>query len=104
MNSVRSNNLSLKYQRFIPWRCKDIGTRKFEFVAITQFLCISGRNTIMTTAFLEKVKFCSICLMPIKILPCLKNSRKITTFKSQKVMYDIVEMLGLSMFQEACDL
>ena len=39
MNSVRSNNLSLKYQRVIPPDWKDIGVRKFEFVVKTQFLC-----------------------------------------------------------------
>ena len=33
MNSVLSNNLSLKYQRFIPLICNDIRIRKFEFVA-----------------------------------------------------------------------
>ena len=38
MNSVRSNNLSLKYQMFIPSVCNDIGIRKFEFVIRTQFL------------------------------------------------------------------
>ena len=39
MNAVRSNNVSLKYQRPTPSGCKDIGIRKFEFVAKTQFLC-----------------------------------------------------------------
>jgi len=38
MNSVRSNNLSLKYQRFTPTGRKDLGIRKFEFVAKSQFL------------------------------------------------------------------
>ena len=38
MNSVRSKNLSLKYQSFSPSSCKDIGIRKFEFVTKTQFL------------------------------------------------------------------
>ena len=38
MNSVRSNNLSLKYQKFTPSVYKIIGTRKFEFVPKTQFL------------------------------------------------------------------
>ena len=33
INSVRSNSLSLKYHRFTPSGCKDIGIRKFEFVA-----------------------------------------------------------------------
>ena len=39
MNSVRSNSVSLKYQRPTPSGCKDIGVRKFEFVAKTQFFC-----------------------------------------------------------------
>ena len=38
MNSVRSNNVSLKYQRPTLSGCKDIGIGKFEFVAKTQFL------------------------------------------------------------------
>ena len=43
MNSVRSKNLSLKYQRFTPLSCKDIGIRIFEFVAKTQILLfVSG--------------------------------------------------------------
>ena len=41
INSVRSNNLSLKYQRFTRSGGEDIGIRKFEFVAKTQFLCIT---------------------------------------------------------------
>ena len=38
MDFVRSNDLSWKYQRFTSSGCKDIGIRKFEFVAKTQFL------------------------------------------------------------------
>ena len=38
MNYVRSNNLSMKYQRFTPPGCKGIEIRKFECVAKTQFL------------------------------------------------------------------
>ena len=33
-----ANSLSWKYQRFKQSGCKDIGIRKFEFVAKTQFL------------------------------------------------------------------
>ena len=40
MNSVGSNNLSLKYQRFKPLRCIDLGIRKFELVAKTKFIFI----------------------------------------------------------------
>ena len=38
MNSVRSNNLNLKYQVFTPSGLQDIGIRKFEFMTKTQFL------------------------------------------------------------------
>ena len=41
MNSVRSNNISLKYQRFATLGYKDIGIIKSEFVAKTQFLCLA---------------------------------------------------------------
>ena len=39
MTSVRSNNISLKYQRFTTLGLKDIGIIKSEFVAKTQFVC-----------------------------------------------------------------
>ena len=42
MNTVRSNNVSLKYQRFILSGCKDIRIKKIELVAKTQFLSGSG--------------------------------------------------------------
>ena len=38
MNPIRSNNVSLKYQRLTLYGCKDIGFTKTEFVAKTQFL------------------------------------------------------------------
>ena len=38
MISVGSNILSLKYQRLTLSGCKDIGIRKFDSVATTQFL------------------------------------------------------------------
>ena len=40
MSSVRSNNISLKYQRFTTLGFKDIGIRKSEFVAKNQLLCV----------------------------------------------------------------
>ena len=39
MTFVRSKNISLKYQRFTTLGSKDIGNRKSEFVAKSQFLC-----------------------------------------------------------------
>jgi len=44
MNSVRSNNISLKYQRFTTLDSKDILMIKSEFVAKTRFLC--GKDSI----------------------------------------------------------
>ena len=38
MNFVRLSK-PLNYQRFTPSDCMDIGIRKFEFVAKTQFFC-----------------------------------------------------------------
>ena len=37
MNSVLTNNLTLKYQRCTSLDCEDIEIRKFEFVAKTYF-------------------------------------------------------------------
>ena len=39
MNAVRSNNVSLKYQRFTSSGYKVKGFTKIEFVAKSQFLC-----------------------------------------------------------------
>ena len=36
MNYVRSNSLSLKYQRLASSGCEDVGIRKFVFVAKTK--------------------------------------------------------------------
>ena len=44
MNYVRLSNPSLKYLRFTPSGCRDIGLRKFEFVAKTQFLLTELKN------------------------------------------------------------
>ena len=38
MNSVRSNYLSVNYERYTPSGCKYIGMSKFECVAKTKFL------------------------------------------------------------------
>ena len=42
MDSVRSNNLSLKYQRFTPLSCEDIWITKFEFVPLRKIPRIWG--------------------------------------------------------------
>ena len=44
MNSVRSNSLSLKYQRVTSSGSKDIGLIKFKFVAKTQFQIKLGKR------------------------------------------------------------
>ena len=65
MNSVRSNNISLKYQRFTTLGSKDIGIINSEFVATTQFL---------STFFPSKV--CQVrqaIHLPWGHVSCLKN-------------------------------
>jgi len=47
MNSVRPNNLSLKYLTFKTSGCKDLGIMKFEFVAKTQLLYLGGGGGIV---------------------------------------------------------
>ena len=47
MNAVRSNNISLKYQRFTSSGYKVIGFTKIEFVAKSQFLCKSFQNYVV---------------------------------------------------------
>ena len=42
--TVRSNNLSLKYQRFTPSGSKDMGIKKFKFVTKNQFLCMFDKK------------------------------------------------------------
>ena len=53
MDSVRLSSLSMKYQRFTLSGFEDMGIRKFEFVAKTQFLhhCYN---------FLATVRSCSL--------------------------------------------
>ena len=52
MNSVRSNSNSMKNQRFTPLGCKNIGVRKCNFVAKTQFLCHLNMN-LLNMVFLK---------------------------------------------------
>ena len=44
MNAVRSNNVSLKYERFTSSGYKVIGFTKIEFVAKSQFLCCCNQK------------------------------------------------------------
>ena len=59
INSVRSNELNLKYQRFRTIICKDIGIRKFYFGATNKFLFTgqleAKRPCEPTVLILEKI-------------------------------------------------
>ena len=57
MNSVRSNNISLKYQRFMTLCSKDIGIIKSEFVAKTQFLKKLRKENIAILIFKDSKKY-----------------------------------------------
>lgn len=64
INSVRSNNLSFKYQRCIPSGCKDMGNTKFEIVANTQFFCFKTDFISFVSSDLPR---CPSCPMFLKI-------------------------------------
>ena len=61
MHSVRSNNRILKYQRFKPLACKNIGKRKFEFVTKTH----NGVKEILKKRL--KIKFLYLFIVGTKL-------------------------------------
>ena len=77
MNSVRLNNLSLKYQRFITSGFKDIEVWIFEFVTKTQFLFVwSKLNEIFFLPNLNIFKWLHIfakVLLRLMFYSCFVN-------------------------------
>ena len=77
MNSVRSNNISLKYPRPTPFGCKDIRIRKFEFVAKTfnSFARSSKVSMFKLKNLLSECEFSNFFLLIfiVKILVFYKN-------------------------------
>ena len=61
MNSVGSNDLSLKYQRLSPSGCKVIVMRKFKLVAMTQFLVLINNICAENLHVLHKCYFIAHC-------------------------------------------
>ena len=57
MNAVRSNNVSLKYQRFTSSGYKVIGFTKIEFVAKSQFLSEKAGTQHAAIEFSERCQF-----------------------------------------------
>ena len=49
MNYGRSHNLSLKYQRFTPSGCKDMGMKKFGQESITLEAFLSQKKSVNST-------------------------------------------------------
>ena len=45
----------MKYQRFAPSGCKDIGIRRFKFVAKTQFLWLEKHNNWSHSCFKQEI-------------------------------------------------
>ena len=60
MTFVRSKNISLKYQRFTTLGSKDIGIRKSEFVAKSQFLSGYGYDPVLTLVISQFVTIHSL--------------------------------------------
>jgi len=48
----------LKYQRFAPSGTKDIGKRRFEFVAKTQFLCVCFNFSNFNEKIISQLLLC----------------------------------------------
>ena len=82
MNSVGSNSLSLKYQRFTSSSCEDILIRKFKFVARTQFLCYLRKIRIIADADRFKKFFLlfGLKLLFLRVLKALNISSMIFNF------------------------
>ena len=56
INSVRSNNFSLKYQRFTQSGCKDIESKQFECVTNTQVIYTFKHSVISLKLVLSHFK------------------------------------------------
>jgi len=82
MNSVKSNNLSLKYQRFTRSNYKDIEVYIFDYVPKTQFLCI----IIKWVTSSKRVKL------------SLPSSNLLALVSNQQVIYKLTLLLGLQSF------
>jgi len=74
MNSVISNNLTLKYQRCTSLDCKDLEIRKFEFVAKTYFPSFEQ----LYSSILSSWRFCIVC---IKLIMVFVYTRKLLIAK-----------------------
>ena len=61
MFDVRSNDISLKYQRCTTLGSKDIGIINSEFVAKTQFLCDNPKQLLWLICFVYMLWF-YVCL------------------------------------------
>ena len=88
INSARTNNLSLKYQRFAPSDGKNIRIGKFEFVTTTQFLCL-----IIYRIGLSSVKI-KLHLWFFKHLICMKKHQIFwTLFISSSIKLSMLTLI-----------
>ena len=72
----------MKYQRFTPSGCKDMGLIKFEFEAKTQFLCCSNSNKNITIKLI-----CNLKGVANKFLRLTKSTKQIPYLFSKKSYY-----------------
>ncbi len=84
MNSVRSNNISLKYQRFTTLDSKDIVIIKSEYVARSQFLYKKNKENVGSFYKLFK-KDCQFLKEISKETEPSQNSLILLFFKSRIV-------------------
>ena len=57
IKTIKSNSLCLKYQRFTPSGCKDLGITIFDFATLTQFLNISAVTEKLTYSYRGESKY-----------------------------------------------
>ena len=92
MNSVRLNNPSLKYKRFAPPGCTDIGIIKFEFVEKKPDSFVTFHKTAIKIVTFQKtavnkiVNFLEICTQNCQILG-RKKHRQFKYFCSKVQRY-----------------
>ena len=83
INAVRSNSLSLRYQRFTPSDCKDIGIGKFEFVVASFFKL--RKSPLLRTDFyftIIIILFIQICKSKTQRLKCYQEKLKMCRYSN----------------------
>ena len=95
MTYVRSNNLSLKYQRFEPLGCKDLGIINFYlWQTLSSFACLIKTNTKNKTK--NTISFLLLFQESITLWIAIKNDWDTLSFKKTILFSFRFEILSSS--------